>query len=145
MLKHNFVEGFCQGDFEYVSCGHGGLLKNLYTSKSYLLMSWNETKNGNICKITRHIFIVWIFSEMSVWMRRRGGGRWLRDRNHFVLLPGEMLGIFIPHNIGTYWAGAGPTCSDDTHCSPLYSNSSLGTCLIRRPIVGVNCSNWCGT
>ena len=29
MLKHNFVEGFCQGDFEYVSCGDVGLLKSL--------------------------------------------------------------------------------------------------------------------
>ena len=37
----------------------------------------------------------------------------LRDTNHFVLLPGEMWGIFIPHNIGTYWAGT--TWSDDTH------------------------------
>ena len=43
----------------------------------------------------------------------------LRDTNHFVLLPGEMLGIFIPHNIGTYWAGAGTTWSDDTHSSQL--------------------------
>ena len=43
----------------------------------------------------------------------------LRDTNHFVLLPGEMWGIFIPHNIGTYWAGAGVTWSDDTQSSQL--------------------------